>query len=76
MKIPTTTGILSTSDPVHCYLEVAETNSVVVEILKLFLAGEQIGDERVNVNKMPTNLEGSVIESAYFGVFSQKTAGL
>ena len=56
----------------HCYLEVAETNSVVVKIPKLFLAGEQIGDERVNVNKMPTNLEGSVIESAFFGVFSQK----
>jgi len=61
---------------VHYYSEVAETNSVVVEIPKLFLAGEQIGDERVNVNKMPTNLEGNVIESAVFGVFSQKTAGL
>ena len=60
----------------HCYLEVAETNSVVMEIPKLFLAGEQIGDERVNVNKMPTNFEGSVIESAFSGVFSQKTAGL
>ena len=56
----------------HCYLEVAETNSVVVEIPKLFLASEQIGNERVNVNKMPTNLEGSVIESAFSGVFSQK----
>ena len=59
----------------HCYLEVAETDSVVVEMPKLFLAGEQIGDERVNVNKMSTNLEGSVIENAFFGVFSQKTAG-
>ena len=60
----------------HCYLEVAEANSVVVEILKPLLAGEQIGDECVNVNKMPTNLEGSVIESAFFSVFSKKTAGL
>ena len=70
-----TLNFLSVSDPVHCYLEVAETNSVVVEIPKLFLAGEQICDERVNVNKMPTNLEGSVIESAFFAVFSQKPAG-
>ena len=38
--------------------------------------GEQVRDELVNVNKMPTNLEGSVVESAFFGVFSQKTAGL
>ena len=58
----------------HCYLEGSETNSVVVEIPKLFLAGEQICDELVNVNKMPTKLEGSVVESAFFGVFSQKTA--
>ena len=57
----------------HCYLEVAETNSVVVEIPKL-LAGEQICDELISVNKMPTNLEGSVVESAFFGVFLQKTA--
>ena len=60
----------------HCYLEVAETSSVVVEIPKFFLAGEQVRDELVKVNKMPTNLEGSVIESAFFGVFSQKNAGL
>ena len=60
----------------HCYLEVAETDSVVVEIPKLFLASEQVRDELVNVDKMPTNLEGSVVESAFFGVFSQKTAGL
>jgi len=59
-----------------CYLEVAETNSVVVEIPKLFLTGQQIGDECLNVNKKLTNLEGSVIESAFFGVFLQKTAGL
>ena len=65
-------SFLSTSDPVHCYLEVAETNSVVVEIPKLFLAGEQNHDELVNVNKMPTNLEGSVVESAFFGVFSKE----
>lgn len=69
-------SFLSTSDPVHCYLEVAETNSVVVEKPKLFLAGEQVGDGLVNVNKMPRNLEGGVAESAFFGVFSQKTAGL
>ena len=43
---------------------------------KIVLAGEQIGDEHVNVNKMPTNLASSVIESAFFGVFSQKTAGI
>ncbi len=60
----------------HCYLEVAETNSVVVEIPKLFLAGEQVRDEQVNVNKMPINLEGSVVESTFFGVFSKKTAVL
>jgi len=60
---------------VHCYLEVAETNSVVVEIPKIFLAGEQVRVELVNVNKMPTNLEGSVVEGTYFCVFSQKTAG-
>ena len=53
-------------------LEVAETNSVVVEIPKLVLAGEQVRDVLVNVNKMPTNLEGGVVESAFFGVFSQK----
>ena len=56
----------------NCSLEVAETNSVVVEILKLVLAGDQVRDEFVNVNKMPTNLEGGVVESAFFGVFSQK----
>ena len=58
-----------------CSLEVAETNSVVVKIPKLFLVGEQVRDELVNVNKMPTNLEGGVVESAFFtfGVFSQKT---
>ena len=56
----------------HCYLEVPETKSVVVEIPKLFYAGEQIGDELVDLNTMPTNLAGSVIESAFFGVFSQK----
>ena len=62
--------------PIFCYLEVAETNSVVVEIPKLLLACEQVRDELVNVNKMPTNLEGSVVESAFFGVFSKKTAVL
>ena len=51
-------------------LEAAETNSVVVEILKLVLADDQVRDELVNV--MPTNLEGGVVESAFFGVFSQK----
>ena len=56
----------------NCSLEVAETNSIVVEILKLVLAGDQVRD--VNVNKMPTNLEGGVVESAFFGVFSQKKA--
>ena len=56
----------------HCYLEVAETNSVVVEIIKLFLAGSQVRDKLVNVNRMPTNLKDSVVESAFFGVFSQK----
>ena len=35
-------------------LEVAEANSVVVEIPKLVLAGEQVRDKLVNVNKMPT----------------------
>ena len=54
----------------HCYLEVAETNSV--EIPKLFLADNQVRDELANVNKMPTKLKGSVVESAFFGVFSQK----
>ena len=54
----------------HCYLEVAETNSV--EIPKVFLADNQVRDELVNVNKMPTKLKGSVVESAFFGVFSQK----
>jgi len=61
---------------VHCYLEVAETNSVVVEIPKLLLAGEQVRNKLANVNKMPTNLEGSVVESAFFGVFSKKPAVL
>ena len=44
----------------YCYLEVAETDSVV-EIPKLFLqlAGEQVRDELVNLNKMQTNLEGN-----------------
>ena len=55
-------------------LEVAEANSVVVEILKLVSAGDQVREELVNVNKMPTNLEGGVVESAFFGVFSQKKA--
>ena len=50
-----------------CSLEVAETNSVVVKIPKLFLVSEQVCQELVNVNKMPTNLEGGVV-----GVFSQK----
>ena len=59
----------------HCYLEVAETNSVVMEISKLSLARRQVYDKLVNVNKMLTNLEGSIVESAFFGVFSQKTAG-
>ena len=37
----------------YCYLEVAaETDSVVVEIPKFFLAGEQVRNELVNVNKM------------------------
>ena len=40
---------------------------MVVKIPKLFLVGEQVRDELVNVNKMPTNLEGGVV-----GVFSQK----
>ena len=53
-------------------LEAAETSSVVVEILKLVLAGNQVRDKLVNVNKMPTNLEGGVVESAFFGVFLQK----
>ena len=56
----------------NCSLEVAETNSVVVEILKLVLAGNQVRDKLVNVNKMPTNLEGGVVESAFFGVFLPK----
>ena len=43
-----------------------------MEILKLVLAGDQVLDELVNVNKMPRNLEGGVVESAFFGVFSQK----
>ena len=55
----------------HCYLEVAETNSVVVEIPKLFLAGKQIGNECLNVNKRLTNPSGSVVESTFFGVFLQ-----
>ena len=65
-----------TSDLVYCYLEVVETNSVVVKIPKVFLAGEQVRDELVNISKMPTNLEHSVVESAFFDVFSQKTDGL
>ena len=60
----------------YYYLENAENNSLVVQITKLFLAGEQVRDELVNVNNMPTNLKGSVVERAFFGVFSQKTAGL
>ena len=61
----------------HCYLEVAQTNSLVVEIPKPFLAGEQIRDELVNVNETPTNLAGNVVENAFFGVFSKKkTVGL
>ena len=56
----------------NCSLEAAETNSVVVKIPKLFLVGEQVRDELVNVNKMPTNLEGGVVESTVFGVFSRK----
>ena len=59
----------------HCYLEVAETNSVVVEISKLFLADNQVRDELLNVNKMPKKFKGSVVESAFFGVFSQKNCG-
>ena len=47
----------------YCYLKVAETDSVVVEIPKLFLAGEQVRDELVIVNKMQTNLEGSVVKA-------------
>ena len=47
----------------YCYLEVAETDSVVVEIPKLFLAGEQVRDELANVNKMQTSLEGSVVKA-------------
>ena len=45
-------------------IEAAETDSVVVEIPKHFLqlAGEQVRDELVNLNKMQTNLEGSVVE--------------
>ena len=59
----------------HCYLEVAETNYVVMEIPKLFLAGEQVCGELVNVNKMPADrVEGSVVESTFFGVFSQKNS--
>ena len=46
-----------------CSLEVAETNSVVVEISKLVLTGEQVRDELATVNKMPTNLEGGVVET-------------
>ena len=30
-------------------------------------------DELVNVNKMPTNLDGGKVESAIFGVLSQKS---
>ena len=35
-------------------------------------------DELVNVNKniMPTNLDGGKVKSAFFGVLSQKKAGL
>ena len=56
----------------YYYLENAENNSLVVQITKLFLAGEQVRDELVNVNNMPTNLKGSVVERAFFGVFLQK----
>ena len=56
----------------HCYLEAAQTNSVVVEIPKPFLADEQVRDELVKINKTPTNLASNVVESAFFAVFSQK----
>ena len=52
---------VSRETPVHRYLEVVETNSVVVEISKLFLVGEQICDKLVNVNQMSADLEGSVV---------------
>lgn len=45
---------------------------MVVEIPKLFLAGKQVRDELININKILTNLEGSVVESTFFGVFSPK----
>lgn len=45
---------------------------MVVEIPKLFLAGKQVCDELININKILINLEGSVVESTFFGVFSQK----
>ena len=60
----------------HGYLEVAEANCVVLEIPKFFFAGKQVRFWLVNVNKMSKNLEGSVVESVFFGVFSPKTAGL
>ena len=31
-----------------------------------------MGDELVNVNRMPTNLDSGKVESAFFGVLSQK----
>ena len=61
----------------HCYLEAAQTNSVVVEIPKPMSADEQVRDELVlEINKTPTNLASNVVESAFFAVFSQKTVGL
>ena len=60
----------------YCYLEVAETDSVVVEIPKLFFAGEQVRDELVNVNKMQTNLEGSVVKAPSLGPDYMSRAGL
>lgn len=48
---------------------------MVVEIPKLFLAGKQVCDELININKILINLEGSVVESTFFGVFSQKNCG-
>lgn len=66
-----------TQNKIKIFLEVAKTNIVVVRTPKLFLASEQVHDELVNVNEKQTNLEGGVVESASFGVFSQKqTAGL
>ena len=56
----------------HCYLEAAQTNSVVVEIPKPFLVEEQVRDKLVKIDKTPTNLAGNVVGSAFFAVFSQK----